>query len=119
MGGTYHPNENLAQAIANAWSDESYMERLLTFPLGQPTADFKDVTQAMLRKTSGALAEVDVYLNKPVVLTVDQFENAKEKWLSHEKSEKELVVFIMPKPLGKRPSLATAKIAMAMRLQGV
>jgi len=119
MGESYHPNENLAQAIANAWSDDSYRERLLTFPVGQSTADFKDVTEGMFEKTSGALAEVDVFLDKPVVLTVAQFENAREKWLSYEKTEKGLIVFILPEPLGKRPSVATAKIAMAVRPQGV
>jgi hypothetical protein len=114
---SYHPNEHLARAIVKAWSDESFKNRLLTFPPGAHEADWKKIPEgersAMLRKTSAALAEMDVFLDTPVVLTVEQFATYKGT------SEKTEAVFVLPDVLGKKISLATAQVAMAMQMKGI
>src|SRR5271165_2052579 len=73
---SYFPNDNLAKAIVRAWSDKSYEEELLTFGRGN-SADWSkfssDMQSSMILKTSRALAQVDVYLDSPVVLTEEQY----------------------------------------------
>lgn len=108
---SYFPNENLAQAIAKAWSNKSYEDQLLTFGRGR-NADWdvikdKDATYS---KTAGALAEVDVFINKPVVLTVAQQDY---KAIAGE------VVFVLPDVPGSSPTLATARVAMAVQCRGI
>jgi hypothetical protein len=107
---SYFPNENLAQAIVKAWSNKSYEDRLLTFGRNQK-ADWgvKD-RDATYSKTAGALAEVDVFINQPVVLTVAQ---------ENYKAEKGEVVFVLPDTIGKSPTLATARVAMAVQCRGI
>src|SRR5260370_25762747 len=73
---SYFPNDNRAEAIVKAWSDASFMNNLLTFG-EHKTAVWTDYSKedqdSMLLRTSRALEEVDIFLDKPVVLTVDQF----------------------------------------------
>jgi hypothetical protein len=108
---SYFPNENLAQAIVKAWSDETYEGQLLTFGRDK-NADWdliKDKDAAYSR-TARALAKVDVFIDKPVVLTVAQ--------QAYEAKGGE-VAFVLPDKLGKKPTLATARVAMAVQCRGI
>src|SRR5690349_11903619 len=61
---SYHPNEKLAGAIVRAWQDLEFKTRLLTFRPEQP-----DFAKPNYESSRAALAEVDVFIEKPVVLT--------------------------------------------------
>jgi hypothetical protein len=116
---TFFPNDNLVRAIARAWSDESFKKRLLTFT-HEDTADwsrFSDVQRnQMILKSGEALAEMEVFLDAPIVLTQKQFDgyNKKDK-------EKE-IVFVLPnapQALGNKYSLGTAQVVMALTCAGM
>jgi hypothetical protein len=111
---SYHPNDSLAMAIVRAWSDPEYKRRLLTFP-EKDEADWSKIKdparREMIRKSSKALAEVDVFLEMPVVLTSEQYDDYKPK-------AKKEVVFVLPDPIGGN-SLETARIAMAVQVRGM
>jgi hypothetical protein len=109
---SFAPNDALAQAIVKAWTDQSYRDELLTF---SDKDNWNKMSAAALaakiRKTSEALEKVDVFLDNPVVLTAKQFATYK--------SSKDEVVFVLPEPLSTKPTLATAKVAMAVTCRGV
>lgn len=112
-GVSYHPNDSLAHAIVRAWTDESFKKRLLTFPehTAPDWSKFADEDrQKMIGATRDALAEVEIFLDSPVVLTPDQFGQYRPK----DDSE---VIFVLPSPsivYGKRYTLDTARVAMAL-----
>jgi hypothetical protein len=110
---SYYPNDDLAQAIVMAWLDETFKEELLTFGDGKLAAwsDYPGQRQAMLLKTSKTLEQVGVFLNSPVVLT--------EKQYADYKAGPGEIVFVLPEPLGQKPSLPTARIAMKMHPCGI
>ena len=88
----YHPNDNLASAIARAWADDSFRKRLLTFDETKDAANWQglDYGKTLLR-TSQALAEEDVFVATPVVLTHVQY-------IKHYKKQSDdEVVFVLPK----------------------
>ena len=116
---SYAPNEALASAIAKAWSDAAYRMRLLTFPEGD-AADWSKVPandhNGMLARTRHALAEFNVFLDSPVVLTPKQYADYKQLNPDTE------VNFVLPSPpasLGNRYSLNTAKVMMAVTCRGM
>lgn len=110
---SFAPNDALAEAIVRAWTDRTYRDELLTF--GEKD-DWKKMSAAAraakIRKTSEALEKVDVFLDNPVVLTAEQF-------ATYKSSSKDQVVFVLPEPLSTKPTLATAKVAMAVTCRGV
>ena len=103
---SYHPNENLARAIVRAWSDNAFKTRLLTFESGH--ADFQ---KPNFESSRAALAEVDIFIERAVVLTQQQYTGYKKK-------DKE-IIFVLPDPLGSTYSLATAQVAMAATCVGM
>jgi hypothetical protein len=109
---SYYPNDNLAQAIVNAWADPKYKEELLTFGVGKAAswAAYPGQRDAMLLKTSKALEQVDIFLKSPVVLTPEQYPYD---------AQPDEVVFVLPDMLGKKPSLPTARVAMKMHPCGI
>lgn len=114
VGVSYFPNDNLAEAIVRAWSDPSYRKNLLTF--GDDNAAnweaYPNQRQSMLRKTSQALEEVGIFLNNAVVLTPGR------QYDTYAKQDEE-IVFVLPDIPGRTPSLATARIAMAVHIDGI
>ena len=118
---SYFPNDNLAKAIVRAWSDKSFEEQLLTFGRGT-SADWSiylpDIQTSMLLKTSGALAQVDVYLERAVVLTVDQYAWYSDRYKTYQEQPGQFI-FVLPEPVGRAPSLATAEVAMAVHPCGI
>jgi hypothetical protein len=115
----YYPNDNLVFAIVRAWSEESFRARLLTFKFDE-SADWSKFSTVdygtMVAKTRDALAEVDVFLDAPVVLTQKQYVEYKPK-----DPQKE-VVFVLPDPSivhDKKYSLATARVAMSVTSRGI
>jgi hypothetical protein len=114
---SYFPNDNLAEAIVRAWSDKSYKDDLLTFGEGN-AADWSNHTDqqrdSMLIRTSKALEQVGVFLDKAVVLTVEQYESPDFKEKPGE------LIFVLPRPVGHTPTtLATARVAMAAQCAGI
>lgn len=110
---SYHPNYNLALAIVRAWNEPGYKDRLLTFPQ-QPFNRTTRPTDADYQRTSQALQEVDIALDKPVVLTFKQYDA-----VGYQKVEDE-VVFVLPDPLKKQEfAMPTAEIAMIVTPLGM
>ena len=115
---SYYPNENLVVAIVRAWSDPGYRDRLLTFPDGA-AADWKALDRAAAyRKTSSALAEVDVFINSPIVITEDQRSTYVFPKQSLTDANRELL-FVLPAVFGSNPTAASARIAMAVTPCGI
>jgi hypothetical protein len=119
-GCSYYPNDNLAQVIVAAWSNDTIKDDLLTFGTDKSTgkdnptvwSHYPGQRDAMLLKTSEILEQYEIYLDKPVVLTVGQYKDYK--------AEAGEVVFVLPNILGKKPSsLPTARIAMTMYPCGI
>lgn len=114
VGVSYFPNDNLAEAIVRAWSDPSYRKDLLTF--GDDNAAnweaYPNQRKSMLRKTSLALEEVGVFLNNAVVLTPGT------QYDTYVKQDEE-IVFVLPSQPGRTPSLATARVEMAIHIDGI
>ena len=96
---SYHPNEALAAVMVRAWSDVGFEARLLS----GAHLDNKDSTKA-------ALEEAGIFLNDVVVLTSEQYETYKPT--------EGQTVFVLPKKIGK-PSMDTARIAMASKVAGI
>lgn len=118
-GGTggapsYYPNDNLALAIVKAWSHPEYKAALLTFPAGEDAdwTKYSGEYDSRTRKTSKALEDVDVYIDRPVVLTVQQ-------WAGYKKHDDKEVTFVLPDVIGKQYSMATAQVAMAVTPAGM
>jgi hypothetical protein len=110
---SFAPNDALAQAIIRAWTDQTYRDDLLTFSDKDNWNRMSAAARAAkIRKTSEALEKVDVFLDNPVVLTAKQF-------ATYKSSSKDEIVFILPEPLSTKPTLATAKVAMAVTCRGV
>jgi hypothetical protein len=110
---SFAPNDALAQAIVKAWTDQRYRDDLLTFGDKDNWNKMSPAARAAkIRKTSEALEKVDVFLDSPVVLTAKQF-------AIYKSSSKDEVVFVLPEPLSTKPTLATAKVAMAVTCRGV
>jgi hypothetical protein len=66
-------------------------------------------------KAQAALTEVDVFLEKPVVLTPKQY------WAGYKKWDNSEVVFVLPDPTGvvSKYSLSTARVKMSETVQGM
>jgi hypothetical protein len=96
---TYHPNDALAAVIVRAWSDDKFKNRLLSHP-----------TLTNQANTIAALEEMGIYLDEPVVLELKDH-------AAFAPSGKQ-VVFVLPAPKGK-PSMDTARIAMAVTVDGI
>lgn len=121
---SYFPNDDLVKVILEAWTSQSFKERLLTFPEKDRYADWKDWLKAdanaytaMTAKTSQALAGVvsELRLGLPVVLTQEQYENG------YRKNDDKEVVFVLPdapQTHGKQ-SLTTARVMMAATIRGM
>jgi hypothetical protein len=118
---SYFPNDNLAKAIVKAWSDKTFEGELLTFghdAVVNWTDLTKDQINPMLVKTSGALAQVDVYLDSAVVLTVEQYASFVDQYATSREQLAQFI-FVLPDPVGRAPSLATAQVAMAVHPCGI
>jgi hypothetical protein len=116
--GSYHPNDALAQAIVNAWSEHSFREALLTFPENaKPIWDKKSSADypKKIASTREALEKVGVYLENPIVLTEEQYRK-------YAKKSDDEVVFVLPdepsKAEGKK-SLDTARVKMGVTVKGM
>ncbi len=111
---SYHPNEGLALGIVRAWTDNSYKDRLLSFPPPAPP----DYANPHFTSSSAALAEVGVYINEPIVVTEAQYPDYL-KFLSIHGQPIPKALFVLPDPLGTTFTLATAQAAMVMTPLGM
>jgi hypothetical protein len=115
---SFHPNDNLVDAIVRAWTDDGFRTGLLSFPKITRREDWRPTDPPNYANTQQALAAVGVYFERPVVLTRDQY-----KW-GYKKKEGNEVVFVLPDPPGRpeflgRRSFATARAAMAITARGM
>lgn len=116
---SYHPNDALAQAIVDAWTDPAFRDALLTFPGENSKAIWNEKNSAEYKEkiasTRRTLERVGVYLENPVVLTPMQYETYKKKYDDE-------VVFVLPdepdSAEGKK-SLHTAKVKMTFTVRGM
>jgi hypothetical protein len=98
----YYPNDALAAVIVKAWSDPGFKARLLS---GANHSN-KDSTKAVLEQAG-------ISLNDVVVLTPKEYKEHKGK-----KRKEGQFVFVLPDTIGK-PSMETARIAMAVHVDGI
>jgi hypothetical protein len=96
---SYHPNDALAAVIVRAWSDQGFKARLLS-----------GANLSNKANTKTALEEVGIFLTDVVVLSPEQYEG-------HTRAKGQ-TVFVMPDAIG-RPSMETARIAMASTCCGI
>lgn len=69
---SYHPNDKLAEMIAQAWTDPGYRDRLL-------------------RDTANVFREAGIFVDNPVVVTEGDF--ATQNFQKHQQT-----VFVLPDP---------------------
>jgi hypothetical protein len=96
---SYYPNDALAAVIVQAWSDPGFKARLLS------GADLSNKSS-----TRTALEEMGISLTDVVVLSQGEYEEYTPA--------KGQVVFVLPDAIGK-PSMETARIAMASTVAGI
>jgi hypothetical protein len=111
----HHPNEHLVSAIIRAWTDPSFRKALLTYP-NLKKAGWRKRPKPNYQKSSNALAEMGVHIDRPVVLTQAQYEWGYEKARDHD------VVYVLPDPPSKRHakySVSTAKSQMQFHPMGM
>jgi hypothetical protein len=95
----HHPNDALAAVIVRAWSDQGFKARLLS-----------GANLSNKSSTKAALEEMGLSLTDVVVLSPEEYEG-----YSPTKGQ---LVFALPHPIGK-PSMETARIAMATTCDGI
>jgi len=110
----HYPNDQLVSVIIRAWNDGAFKDRLLTYAElseenwgGRREPDYE--------KTREALAEMGVFIDKPVVLTCEQYD------LGFQKKDCD-VIFVLPdrpSAVAGRHSIATARAAMQFCIFGM
>ncbi|MEH2550391.1 hypothetical protein V1283_007036 [Bradyrhizobium sp. AZCC 2262] len=96
---SYYPNDALAAVIVRAWSDKGFEGRLLS-----------GANLTNKASTTAALEEMGISLDDVVVL--------EPKDLGGYKRKEGQILFVLPKVIGK-PSMETARIAMASTCDGI
>jgi hypothetical protein len=96
---SYYPNDALAAVIVRAWSDQGFKARLLS-----------GANLTNKANTKAALEEAGISLTDVVVLSPEEYEGYTRT--------KGQIVFVLPDPIGK-PSMETARIAMASTCDGI
>jgi hypothetical protein len=70
----HYPNDNLVSTIIRAWLDANFKRSLLSYPDATTPESWAARSKTPdYRKTSECLAEMGVYVEKPVVLTPEQY----------------------------------------------
>jgi hypothetical protein len=112
----HHPNDHLVGAIIRAWTDNSFRRALLTYPNLNKVAGWRKRAKPDYQKTSKALAEMGIHVDRPVVLTQAQYEWGYDKARDHD------VVYVLPDAPSKhhaKYSVSTAKTQMQFHPMGM
>jgi hypothetical protein len=110
----HYPNDQLVSTIIRAWNDSAFKDRLLTYPhLGEQ--NWGERGDPDYGKTREALAEMGVFIDKPVVLTCEQYD------LGYQKKDCDVIYVlpVRPSAAAGRHSIATARTAMQFCIFGM
>jgi len=86
---SYHPNEGLVSVIVRAWENEEFRKNLLSFDETDDVSNLSILPKYLRsRRRLGRVGEV--FINKPVVITEDQY------IAGYVKRDNAEVVFVLP-----------------------
>lgn len=107
----YHPNEDLVKVIVNAWTDDVFKKKLLTYPDKDDAAAWTKrakVEEVQFARVRAALNTFGIQVNNPIVLTCRQFEMG----YTMAGNEELFVLPYAPNNLNLAMAPASARVAM-------